>query len=85
MSMEFAFPPALSLLLNRRGGGSRSIVQIYRCPKGHLTEIPWNADEVALAIEDNDLKFHCPHCDESRIATRAETDSILVALGLPPR
>jgi predicted RNA-binding Zn-ribbon protein involved in translation (DUF1610 family) len=83
--MHFAFPPALSLLLDRPGVGSRSVVQMYRCPKGHITEIPWGADEVALAIEGNDLKFYCPHCDESRIATRAETDSILIALGLPPR
>jgi hypothetical protein len=83
MSTEFTFPPALSFLV-RSAGPPRSIVQIYRFPKGHLNEIAWTADEAALAIEGNDFKFYCARCDEARLADPIETNSILAALGLPP-
>lgn len=82
MSIEFAFPPALSFL-TPRGGPSKSVVQIYRCRKGHLNEIVWTADEVALAIVGNDFKFYCARCDEARLADPIEANSILAALGLP--
>jgi len=84
MSVEFGFPPALSFL-TRRAGRARSVVQIYRCPKGHLTEIEWTADEVRLAANDHQLLFHCALCDEARVASSAEAGSILAALGFPPQ
>ena len=84
MSTEFGFPPALSFL-TRRSGAAKSVVQIYRCPKGHLNEIVWSADEVALAMGGNDFKFYCPKCDDARLANPAEASSILAALGLRPR
>jgi hypothetical protein len=84
MSIEFAFPPALSFL-TRRTGRSMSIVQIYRCPKGHLSEIVWTADEADLAASENQLAFHCAQCDGARLASPAEAASILAALGVPPR
>lgn len=83
MSIEFAFPPALSFL-TRRTGRAKSVVQIYRCPKGHLSEIVWTADEVGLAMHD-ELEFYCPQCDEARVAGPTEASSILAALGLRPR
>ena len=84
MSIEFAFPPALSFL-TRKTGRSKSVVQIYRCPKGHLSEIVWTADEADLAAREDGLSFHCPQCDESRLASPAEAGSILAALGVHPR
>ena len=83
MSAELQFPPALSFL--RRAGPSKSVVQIYRCPKGHLSEIVWTAEDAELAIEGNALKFHCQQCDDDRLASAAEASSILAALGLRAR
>ena len=83
MSIEFGFPPALALLTPRTGG-SKSVVQIYRCPKGHLSEIVWTADRVDLATHEHGLALYCPQCDEERAASPAEATSILAALGLHP-
>lgn len=84
MSIDLGFPPALSFL-TRRSGAAKSVVQIYRCPKGHLNEIAWTASEVELAMDGNDFKFYCPQCDDARVANPAEASSILAALGLRSR
>ncbi len=76
--------PSTAALLAEGAGPTRSVLQIYRCPKGHLNKILWTAGEMALASEHNDIKFYCQRCESARLATPAEAASLMAALGLAP-
>jgi len=64
--------------------GVRSLVQVYRCPTGHVSDIVWTAPEMMLACETNELRFYCKSCDVSRAASEAEASCLLAAFGLTP-
>ncbi len=74
----------METLLAQGSGASRSVVQVYRCPKGHLNRITWSAAEMALASEHNDLKFYCERCGTARLANALESANLMAALGLAP-
>ena len=78
MSIEFtaAFPDDAE--------GVGALVQLYRCPLGHVSDIIWTAPEMALACETNELKFFCGRCKSARFASDAEARSLLAAFGLAP-
>ncbi|HSN19686.1 MAG TPA: hypothetical protein VLS49_03365 [Usitatibacter sp.] len=84
MTVEFTFPAANGLLVERNGP-NRFVVQIYRCPNGHLNKITWSAAEVELMNEEHNLRLHCERCHSSRIATASQVNSIRASLGLAPR
>jgi len=84
MSIPHVFT-ATPALVGGRVGADKVVTQIYRCGKGHITAIHWDARDVSLAIKENDFKFYCPRCDSSRLASLVETNAILAALGLPAR
>lgn len=65
-------------------GTSSTVLQIYRCPMGHLNKITWTAAEMALASEHNDIKFYCERCGSARLATATESASLVAALGVAP-
>ena len=77
-----SFP--LDTLLAHGSGPSRCVVQVYRCPAGHLNKITWSAAEMALAAEHNDIKFYCERCGTARLASALESASLIAALGLVP-
>jgi hypothetical protein len=86
MSIEFGMPRG------RRGeeeAGPRDdavtvLVQMYRCPSGHVSDIVWTAPEMAIVREAHDLRFYCARCRRSRFASDAEARSLLAAFGLAP-
>jgi hypothetical protein len=64
--------------------GVGALVQLYRCPEGHVTDIIWTAPEMALACETNEVKFFCGRCRSARFASDVEARSLLAAFGLAP-
>lgn len=60
------------------------LVQTYRCPEGHVSDIVWTAGEMMIACEAGDVKFFCRRCKASRFASEAEASSLLAAFGLAP-
>ena len=84
MTTESGSPAAGSPSLAEGTATPRSVVQIYRCPVGHLNRITWTAAEMALASEHNDVKFYCERCGSARLATATESASLVAALGVPP-
>jgi hypothetical protein len=64
--------------------GVGALVQLYRCPAGHVSDIIWTAPEMALACEANEVKFFCGRCKSARFASDAEARSLLAAFGLAP-
>jgi len=75
---------SMDTLLAQGSPGSKSVVQLYRCPSGHLNRITWSAAEMALASEHNDIKFYCERCGTARLASALESASLIAALGLAP-
>ncbi|HSN20497.1 MAG TPA: hypothetical protein VLS49_07465 [Usitatibacter sp.] len=65
-------------------GAVKVLVQLYRCPEGHLNDIVWTAPEMAIACEVNDIQFYCARCRAARFASEAEARSLLAAFGLAP-
>lgn len=61
-----------------------ALVQTYRCPAGHVSDIVWTAGEMMIACEVGDVKFFCRRCKASRFASEAEASSLLAAFGLAP-
>ncbi len=61
-----------------------SLVQSYRCPQGHLSNIVWTAGEMMIACEAGDVRFFCRRCKTGRYASEPETSSLLAAFGLLP-
>lgn len=76
--------PAWAALLAEDAGTSSTVLQIYRCPMGHVNRITWTAAEMALASEHNDIKFYCERCGSARLATAMESASLVAALGVAP-
>ena len=61
-----------------------ALVQTYRCPEGHVSDIVWTAGEMMIACEAGDVKFFCRRCKAARFASEAEASSLLAAFGLAP-
>ena len=61
-----------------------ALIQTYRCPAGHVSDIVWTAGEMMIACEVGDVKFFCRRCKASRFASEAEASSLLAAFGLAP-
>jgi hypothetical protein len=61
-----------------------ALVQAYRCPEGHLSDIVWTAGEMMIACEVGDVRFFCGRCKSARYASEAEASSLLAAFGLAP-
>jgi hypothetical protein len=60
------------------------LVQLYRCPEGHVSDIVWTAPEILVACETNEVRFWCAHCRSARFASEPEALSLLAAFGLAP-
>jgi len=61
-----------------------ALVQTYRCPQGHVSDIVWTAGQMLVACEAGDVKFFCRRCQRARCASAAEASSLLAAFGLAP-
>lgn len=61
-----------------------ALVQTYRCPQGHVSDIVWTAAEMMVACEAGDVRFFCRSCKSARYASQAEASSLLAAFGLAP-
>ena len=82
MSIEFGMSPEDEEPLDEEM--IPALVQSYRCPEGHVSEIVWTAGEMLVASEAGDVKFFCRRCKSSRFASHAEASSLLAAFGLAP-
>lgn len=62
----------------------RALVQLYRCPRGHLSDIVWTTPEILVACETNEVRFWCARCRTARFASEPEATSLFAAFGLAP-
>jgi len=65
-------------------GEVEALVQFYRCPQGHVSDIVWTTGEILVACETNEVRFWCARCRTTRFATEPEATSLLAAFGLAP-
>lgn len=61
-----------------------ALVQLYRCPEGHVSDIVWTAPEIVVASQANEIRFWCGRCRSARFASEREAMSLLAAFGLAP-